>query len=77
MALNEVSERALTLTEDIIEMNPAHYTVWVYRAGVVVGLGEREEREEGKVGGKEERIREELRWVEERASANLKNYQIW
>ena len=28
MAKNEVSERALDLTEHIISMNPAHYTVW-------------------------------------------------
>lgn len=29
MAKNEKSERALRLTVDIIEMNPAHYTVWL------------------------------------------------
>lgn len=28
MAKGENSERALSLTEDIIRMNPAHYTVW-------------------------------------------------
>jgi protein farnesyltransferase/geranylgeranyltransferase type-1 subunit alpha len=28
MAKNEMSERVLDLTEDIIGMNPAHYTVW-------------------------------------------------
>lgn len=28
MAKNEMSERALELTEDIIDMNAAHYTVW-------------------------------------------------
>lgn len=28
MAKNEMSERALALTEDIIASNPAHYTVW-------------------------------------------------
>lgn len=28
MAANEYSDRTLELTEDIIAMNPAHYTVW-------------------------------------------------
>ena len=28
MAKNEMSERALELTQHIISMNPAHYTVW-------------------------------------------------
>lgn len=28
MAKGDLSERVLELTEDIIKMNPAHYTVW-------------------------------------------------
>lgn len=28
MAANEMSERALELTERLIGLNPAHYTVW-------------------------------------------------
>lgn len=28
MAKNEFSERVLRLTEHIIDMNPAHYTIW-------------------------------------------------
>jgi protein farnesyltransferase/geranylgeranyltransferase type-1 subunit alpha len=28
MAANEMSERALRITSHIIDMNPAHYTVW-------------------------------------------------
>lgn len=30
MAANEQSERALYMTEHIINLNPAHYTVWYY-----------------------------------------------
>lgn len=38
MAENEISERALALTEDLISMNPAHYTVWIYRMRILRGL---------------------------------------
>lgn len=63
MASNEYSERALSLTEDIISMNPAHYTVWLYRAKTI--------REMGKD------VLEELAWLDGVSRKSLKNYQIW
>jgi protein farnesyltransferase/geranylgeranyltransferase type-1 subunit alpha len=63
MASNEYSDRALSLTEDIISMNPAHYTVWLYRAKII--------REMGKD------VLEELEWLDGVSRKSLKNYQIW
>ncbi|KAL3465562.1 hypothetical protein BJX64DRAFT_285493 [Aspergillus heterothallicus] len=63
MAANEMSERALKLTEDIISMNPAHYTVWIYRAKIIFAL--------------EKDLLEELNWLNRVSLKYLKNYQIW
>ncbi|KAH8428663.1 bifunctional protein farnesyltransferase/protein geranylgeranyltransferase [Aspergillus melleus] len=63
MAANEMSERALKLTEDIISMNPAHYTVWIYRAKIIFAL--------------EKDLHEELDWLNRISLKFLKNYQIW
>ncbi|KAL4913461.1 hypothetical protein BDW62DRAFT_165732 [Aspergillus aurantiobrunneus] len=63
MAANEMSERALKLTEDIIFMNPAHYTVWIYRAKIVFAL--------------DRDLIEELEWLNGVSLKYLKNYQIW
>jgi protein farnesyltransferase/geranylgeranyltransferase type-1 subunit alpha len=63
MATQEHSPRALTLTAHIIDLNPAHYTVWLYRASILFSL--------------KSDLHEELRWVNEVALANQKNYQIW
>ncbi|OAX85422.1 hypothetical protein ACJ72_00193 [Emergomyces africanus] len=63
MAANEMSERALELTEDVILMNPAHYTVWLYRAKILMAL--------------EKDLNKELEWVNKLALQCLKNYQIW
>lgn len=63
MAANEYSERALALTEDLIDMNPAHYTVWLYRAQILFAL--------------DSDLRQELEWLNETALDHQKNYQIW
>ncbi|RJE18712.1 Alpha subunit [Aspergillus sclerotialis] len=63
MADNEMSERALALTEDIIKMNPAHYTVWNYRAKILFAL--------------EKDLLDELDWLNGVSLKYLKNYQIW
>ncbi|KAL4878451.1 hypothetical protein BJY04DRAFT_196040 [Aspergillus karnatakaensis] len=63
MAINEMSERALALTEEIISMNPAHYTVWIYRAKIIFALNKD--------------LTEELEWLNRVSLKYLKNYQIW
>lgn len=63
MAKKEYSPRCLRLTQHIISMNPAHYTVWLYRFSIVQAL---------KIP-----IPEEINWLNEVSLNNLKNYQIW
>ncbi|KAI0122991.1 prenyltransferase alpha subunit [Xylariales sp. AK1849] len=63
MAAKEYSPRCLKLTEHIIAMNPAHYTVWLYRFEIVQFLNIP--------------ILDELSWLDETALNHQKNYQIW
>lgn len=63
MLRKEYSERCLRLTEYIIAMNPAHYTVWLYRASILFAM---------KLS-----ILDEIQWLNDVALENLKNYQIW
>jgi protein farnesyltransferase/geranylgeranyltransferase type-1 subunit alpha len=63
MQAKEYSPRCLRLTEHIIAMNPAHYTVWLYRAANVFAL--------------KLPILDEIEWLNGVALENLKNYQIW
>jgi protein farnesyltransferase/geranylgeranyltransferase type-1 subunit alpha len=53
----------LSLTEEIINISPAHYTVWYHRQLVSQALGRS--------------WREELQWCSSLADDNPKNYQIW
>ncbi|KAF7589245.1 CAAX geranylgeranyltransferase alpha subunit [Aspergillus hancockii] len=63
MAANEMSERALKLTDDVISMNPAHYTVWLYRVKILSAM--------------KKDLNEELEWLNRVSLKYLKNYQIW
>ncbi|KAK2629990.1 hypothetical protein QTJ16_000810 [Diplocarpon rosae] len=63
MAAKEHSPRVLELTEHIISLNAAHYTVWLYRASTLFAL--------------DCPVAEELEWVNTVALENQKNYQIW
>ncbi|KFY09354.1 hypothetical protein V492_05512, partial [Pseudogymnoascus sp. VKM F-4246] len=63
MASKEHSPRALALTSHIISLNPAHYTVWLYRASILFTLTFS--------------LATELSWLNDVALSNQKNYQIW
>jgi protein farnesyltransferase/geranylgeranyltransferase type-1 subunit alpha len=84
MATGVGGERVLSLTEDVILMNPAHYTVWGLRMKVLRGMWgvdsenvveevDEEEKEKRIVEG----VQRELNWLEGISEKNLKNYQIW
>ncbi|KAI9767570.1 MAG: CAAX geranylgeranyltransferase alpha subunit [Geoglossum simile] len=63
MAAGEHSKRVLGLTKEVISMNPAHYTIWLYRAKTIFALGWD--------------LRKEMAFLNEIALVNQKNYQIW
>ncbi|CAZ79837.1 unnamed protein product [Tuber melanosporum] len=67
MAKNEHSPRVLQVTAHIIEMNPAHYTIWVYRAKTLFALSATGEVQLGR----------ELEFLNDLALRHQKNYQIW
>ncbi|KAI1307365.1 CAAX geranylgeranyltransferase alpha subunit [Mortierella claussenii] len=59
----ELSERALELTQIVIELSPSHYTVWHYRQKLLKALNKD--------------LRQELEWVEWMSNEHPKSYQIW
>ncbi|KAG0717201.1 Protein farnesyltransferase/geranylgeranyltransferase type-1 subunit alpha [Chionoecetes opilio] len=59
----ELSERALYLTEDAINMNAANYTVWQYRRKILKNLASN--------------LEQELNFCREMIEMNPKNYQVW
>lgn len=65
----EVSERALALTDILVQMNPANYTVWQCRAHVLIQMAT--------TGHGNECLYKELDFLDEFALENMKNYQVW
>ncbi|KAJ1939112.1 CAAX geranylgeranyltransferase alpha subunit, partial [Kickxella alabastrina] len=63
MSTGEISPRAYRLTSRVIQENPAHYTVWVYRKKLL---------EELQIS-----VESELDWLEGVAQQYPKNYQPW
>ncbi|PAA77503.1 hypothetical protein BOX15_Mlig015914g1, partial [Macrostomum lignano] len=63
MRADERSQRALALTADAIELNPANYTTWSYRRAILASLdGDMEA---------------EMKLVRGIILRNQKNYQVW
>lgn len=63
MSKQELSPRVLQVTSSVIAINPAHYTVWLYRAKTLFAL--------------DSDLRSELEFLNDMAKKHQKNYQIW
>ena len=62
----ESSSRALELTENLIRLNPAHYTIWSFRQNILTAS-------ETPV----ETFKAELMFVDEMLDEHPKSYQLW
>ncbi|CAO1617922.1 unnamed protein product [Parajaminaea phylloscopi] len=67
----ELSPRTLALTAHLASLNPSSYSVWSYRADILI-----DGTDEG-LGSREDRLIRELEWMEEMARGNMKSYQVW
>ncbi|KAJ1029853.1 hypothetical protein NDA13_003092 [Ustilago tritici] len=69
----ELSPRALALTSHLIQLNPSHFSIWQYRANVLLYSSELEKVK----GGRDAVLQAELEWLESLAHQNMKSYQVW
>ncbi|KAH9505919.1 hypothetical protein DERF_010685 [Dermatophagoides farinae] len=63
MAMEEISDRALQLTDDCVRFNATNYTVWHYRRVLLERL--------------EKNLIDELNYIHGIIMKNPKNYQVW
>jgi protein farnesyltransferase/geranylgeranyltransferase type-1 subunit alpha len=78
MAKEEYSERALALTGEIIEMNPAHYTVWEYRLRILKSIGSKLiPKDQWLINDVDNPVVEVETWINRVTLDNPKNYQVW
>ena len=66
----ELSPRALALTAHLIKLNPSHFSVWQYRANILLHSPDLE-------ASRDDVLRAELGWLDELAHRNMKSYQVW
>lgn len=71
---DELSPRTLALTEHLSKLCPSSYTVWFYRARILI-----KGPEDGPngLGNKKQRLENELIYLNDLAKNNMKNYQVW
>lgn len=66
----ELSPRALALTQHLIQLNPSHYSIWHYRANILLHAPAFEHN-------RDDVLAAELTFLESLAHANMKSYQVW
>lgn len=71
---DELSPRTLALTQHLSNLCPSSYTVWFYRARILINGPE--DGPNG-LGNKKQRLENELIYLNDLAKNNMKNYQVW
>lgn len=66
----ELSARALALTTHLIKLNASHFSVWQYRAQILLHSSQFEAQ-------RSDILRAELAWLDDLAHSNMKSYQVW
>lgn len=65
----EASDRALALTQHLVQLNPANYSVWQYRARVLGQMAADP--------AQHHYLEDELEFMVAFAVTYMKNYQVW